>query len=117
MPDLKYTAFRAWRCIAFMRTTDNNWFSISSIICAKLQFIEKLDLTGQEHGSGLRLAELMASLSLAIDLGMGQPMEWVLRSCLLGVHLSEVLRLGEGERQNVYYLTLLRHGLHGNRSP
>jgi HD-GYP domain-containing protein (c-di-GMP phosphodiesterase class II) len=36
-------------------------------------------------------------------------MEWVLRSCLLGIHLSELLGLTESERQDVYYLTLLRH--------
>jgi hypothetical protein len=33
--------------------------------------------------SGVRLAELLAVLSLAADLGMGQPMEHVLRQCLI----------------------------------
>jgi len=33
---------------------------------------------------GLRLAELVAAFSLATDLGMGQPMEHVLRSQLSG---------------------------------
>jgi hypothetical protein len=32
--------------------------------------------------SGVRLAELLAVLSLASDLGMDQPMEHVLRQCL-----------------------------------
>jgi HD-GYP domain-containing protein (c-di-GMP phosphodiesterase class II) len=58
---------------------------------------------------GLRLAELMASLSLAIDLGTGQAMEWVMRCCLLGVRLAEALGMSEDERRDVYYLTLLRH--------
>jgi hypothetical protein len=31
-------------------------------------------------GSDVRLAELIASISLATDLGLGQPMEHVLRS-------------------------------------
>jgi HD-GYP domain-containing protein (c-di-GMP phosphodiesterase class II) len=56
-----------------------------------------------------RLAELLASLSLAIDLGVGKPMEWVLSSCLLGIGLSEALGLAEAERRDVYYLSLLRH--------
>jgi HD-GYP domain-containing protein (c-di-GMP phosphodiesterase class II) len=59
--------------------------------------------------SQLRLAELMASLSLAIDLGTGQPMEWVIRSTLLGVRLAEEMRLSEAEQSEVYYLSLLRH--------
>jgi hypothetical protein len=59
--------------------------------------------------SELRLAELLASLSLAIDLGNGQPIEWVLKSCLLGARLGEVLGLSEGERRETYYVTLLRH--------
>lgn len=57
----------------------------------------------------LRLAELLASLSLAIDLGVGQPLEWVLRSCLLAVRLGEALGLSEQECQAAYYLSLLRH--------
>jgi HD-GYP domain-containing protein (c-di-GMP phosphodiesterase class II) len=56
----------------------------------------------------LRLAELIASLSLATDLGMGQPMEWALRSCLLGVRLGEALGMSERELRDVYYLALLR---------
>ena len=31
-----------------------------------------------------RRAELLAALSLAIDLGLGQPMAHLLRSCILG---------------------------------
>lgn len=57
----------------------------------------------------LRLAELMASMSLAIDLGVGQPMEWVMRACLLGVRLSKAMGLSEGEQRDVYYLSMLRH--------
>jgi HD-GYP domain-containing protein (c-di-GMP phosphodiesterase class II) len=62
-----------------------------------------------EPQSKLRLAELMASLSLAIDLGVGQPMEWVMRSCLLGIRLADALGMDEQEQQEVFYITLLRH--------
>jgi hypothetical protein len=40
----------------------------------------------------MRLAELVAALSLATDLGMGQPMEHELRACLLAVRLGEALQ-------------------------
>jgi len=42
----------------------------------------------------VRLAELMATLSMATDLAMGQPMEQALRSCLIAVRLGEALGLG-----------------------
>ena len=58
-------------------------------------------------GSRVRLAELVASLSLATDLGLGQPMEHVLRSCVLGLSLAEEVGLDESERAAVYYVALL----------
>ena len=61
------------------------------------------------NASGLRLAELVAVLSLATDIGTGQPMESVLRSCLLAVRLGETLGLDEDDLCDVYYLVLLRY--------
>jgi HD-GYP domain-containing protein (c-di-GMP phosphodiesterase class II) len=58
-------------------------------------------------GSEVRLAELVASMSLATDLGLGQPMEHVLRSCVLGLRIAEDLGLDESERAVVYYVALL----------
>ena len=55
-----------------------------------------------------RLAELVAALSLASDLGVGQPMEHVLRSCLLAVGFARRLGLSEGELADVYDVSLLR---------
>ena len=49
----------------------------------------------------------MASLSLATDLGLGQPMEHVLRSCVLGLRIADDLELSESERAVVYYVGLL----------
>jgi HD-GYP domain-containing protein (c-di-GMP phosphodiesterase class II) len=57
----------------------------------------------------VRLAELMASFSLAIDLGVGQPFEWVLRCCLVSVRLAQQLGLSVREQRDAYYLALLRH--------
>jgi HD-GYP domain-containing protein (c-di-GMP phosphodiesterase class II) len=55
----------------------------------------------------VRLAELVASLSLGIDLGFGQPMEHVLRQCLIGLRLGEQLGLDASERATIYYAALL----------
>jgi len=57
--------------------------------------------------SEVRLAELVASMSLATDLGLGQPPEHVLRSCVLGLRIAEDLELGEDQRAVVYYVALL----------
>jgi HD domain len=57
--------------------------------------------------SGVRLAELVATLSLGTDLGMGQPMEHVLRQSLIALRLAERLGLDADERQVVYYVGLL----------
>src|SRR5689334_18850531 len=54
-----------------------------------------------------RLAELVAALSLGIDLGFGQPMEHVLRQCLIALRLAERLDLDEKQRADVYYTALL----------
>ena len=62
---------------------------------------------GQMKGSRVRLAELVAALSLGIDLGFGQPMEHVLRQCLIALRLAERIGLGEEERATVYYTALL----------
>jgi HD-GYP domain-containing protein (c-di-GMP phosphodiesterase class II) len=58
-------------------------------------------------GSEVRLAELIGSMSLATDLGLGQPMEHVLRSCVLGLRIAEDVGLEEPERAVVYYVGLL----------
>lgn len=57
--------------------------------------------------SGLRLAELVGAMSLAVDLGLGQPTEHVLRAALIGLRLAERLGLGEDERAAVYYAELI----------
>jgi len=58
-------------------------------------------------GAGVRLAELVAALSLGIDLGFGQPMEHVLRQCLLATRLADAMGLDHQQRATVYYTALL----------
>ena len=60
--------------------------------------------TGGPHA---RLAELIAALSLGVDLGFGQPMEHVLRQCLIALRLADQAGLGEQDRMAVYYTALL----------
>jgi hypothetical protein len=49
-------------------------------------------------GRDLGLAELVALLSLGTDLGLGQPMEHMVRACLLDLRLAEQLGLDESQR-------------------
>ncbi len=56
----------------------------------------------------LRMAELIATLSLATDLGMGQPMEQALRTCLLSMSLGRQIGLPDDTLADTYYLALLR---------
>ena len=55
----------------------------------------------------LRLAELVAALSLGIDLGFGQPMEHVLRQCLIALRLADRIGLDQRSSATVYYTALL----------
>jgi HD-GYP domain-containing protein (c-di-GMP phosphodiesterase class II) len=59
---------------------------------------------GRSH---VRLAELVAALSLGVDLGFGQPMEHVLRQCLISLRIADRAGLGEPDRVAVYYTALL----------
>ncbi len=63
----------------------------------------------QDEGSSVRLVEVLGTLSLAIDLNVGQSMEHALRSAILAVRLGEAVGLDEIELTDCYYLALLRH--------
>jgi HD-GYP domain-containing protein (c-di-GMP phosphodiesterase class II) len=52
-------------------------------------------------------AEVVAALSLALDLGLGQPMEHMLRSAIIACRLSKVLGFDAQQRGVVYYGDLL----------
>jgi hypothetical protein len=57
----------------------------------------------------LRLAELIGALSLATDLGSGQPMERSLRRCLLAVGLGAAVGLDQDQLNTTYYASLLQY--------
>jgi hypothetical protein len=51
----------------------------------------------------IRLSELMAALSLATDLGMGQPVEFAWQACAVALRLGVALEFSEAELRGVYY--------------
>jgi hypothetical protein len=55
----------------------------------------------------VRSGELFAALSLATDLGTGQPPEHVLRTCLIALRLGELAGLDAAELADAFYLALL----------
>jgi HD-GYP domain-containing protein (c-di-GMP phosphodiesterase class II) len=58
-------------------------------------------------GKRVRLAELLAALSLGADLGMGLPMEHVLRQCFISMRLADRVGLDASDRGVVYFTALL----------
>ena len=57
----------------------------------------------------LRLADLLAALSLSTDLAMGQAPEKAIRACVVATETARAMNLSEPEVSIVYYATLLKH--------
>lgn len=66
--------------------------------------VQKEDMSTNE----LRLAQLIGSLSYALDLTEGQPKGHCSRCCLIGMSLGRALGLGEKELSDLYYTLLLK---------
>src|SRR5215203_3659381 len=64
-------------------------------------------MTASPLGTRVRLAELVAMISLGTDLGMGQSMDHVMRQSVIALRLAERLGLDETARAVVYYVGLL----------
>lgn len=60
-----------------------------------------------QKSSAPRRAELLGALSLAIDLGLGQPLEHVLRSALIADRLADRLDCDEEQRGAAFYVTMV----------
>ena len=58
-------------------------------------------------GERPRRAEVLAGLSVAIDLGLGQPSEHMLRSAIITCRLADRLGLSAEQRATAYYTALL----------
>jgi DNA-binding CsgD family transcriptional regulator len=64
---------------------------------------------GAKSAQGLRLAELLATVSLATDLAHDVPAESALRDALLAVELARLAGWSSEDLSDVYYLALLYH--------
>ena len=60
-----------------------------------------------EHDSGVTLAELLAAFSLAMDLGLGQPMEHLLRSWQIASRLGRQVGLPEEQQPVLFHVAML----------
>jgi DNA-binding CsgD family transcriptional regulator len=67
-------------------------------------------VSGDLDRAHVRLAELVGALSLGVDLGFGQPMEHVLRQCLIVYYTALLVNAGLTARE-VEVLRLLAQGL------
>lgn len=56
--------------------------------------------------SGEQLAEVVAAIALAADLGMGQPMEHMLRSCVIADRFAGRIGMSREDRDATYWVTL-----------
>jgi HD-GYP domain-containing protein (c-di-GMP phosphodiesterase class II) len=65
------------------------------------------DMCSAAKETDVRLAELLSSFSLVVDLGLGQPMEQVLRQTLVALRVGDVVGLPGAERAALYYIALL----------
>jgi HD-GYP domain-containing protein (c-di-GMP phosphodiesterase class II) len=57
----------------------------------------------------VRLADLLAGLSIASDLGFGLPPETAMRACLAGTRLARACELTEPEVRDSFFASLLLH--------
>jgi HD-GYP domain-containing protein (c-di-GMP phosphodiesterase class II) len=60
-------------------------------------------------GAQFRLAEVVAAISLATDLGMGQPLQHALRTSVIATRLADAADIDARERPAIYYTALLRY--------
>ena len=64
-------------------------------------------VTTQSEPGSVRLAELVAMLSLGADLGLGQPMAHCIRRTAIALRLADTLGLDDRDRATTYYLGLM----------
>ena len=59
-------------------------------------------------GMGLKLSELISSLSYALDITEGQPAGHCIRVCWIGMHIGQHIGLDERALRDLYYTLLLK---------
>jgi hypothetical protein len=55
----------------------------------------------------VRVAELVATLSYAADLGLGQPLAHCMRQTVVALRLADLAGADEGDREAIFYLGLM----------
>lgn len=66
---------------------------------------------GTRHGGlpeDLRLSEVLAGLTAALDITEGQPVGHSVRSCMIGMRIAERIGMAEDERADLLYALLLK---------
>ncbi len=84
------------RCFALMRARD---FADTAHMRTSLSL---------HPPDAVRVSELLAALSFALDLTEGQPMGHALRSCLIGMAIAERAGLTLSEQRDLYYALILK---------
>ena len=64
--------------------------------------------SGRRHEGTVRLSEVVAALSYALDITEGQPEGHAVRSCLIGMRVASVLQLDDTTRSDLFYAILLK---------
>src|ERR671934_769240 len=68
----------------------------------------RASISGTSEGeTPVRAAEVIGAMSIATDLGTGQPLEHALRTAILAVRLGELAELSPSELVDAYYIALL----------
>lgn len=66
-------------------------------------------MVDRAESDGVRAAEVVASLCLATDLGMGFPFEHGLRATLMAMRLADLLDVDSDTRSRTFYVSLLMY--------
>jgi putative nucleotidyltransferase with HDIG domain len=61
-----------------------------------------------DRTADVRLSDVLAGLSFALDLTEGQRPGHAVRTCLIGMRIAETLRLSAGERSALFYTLLMK---------
>ena len=64
---------------------------------------------GLLEANDVRIAEVVATLSYAADLGLGQPMAHCMRQTVVALRLAELVGASEQQLEATYYLGLMKN--------
>jgi HD-GYP domain-containing protein (c-di-GMP phosphodiesterase class II) len=78
-----------------------------SCACHPLRAMPSLE--GLVPEDQIRLADLLAALSVSTDLAMGQPSEKAIRACVVATEIARHMDLREPDVADAYYTTMLKH--------